>query len=138
MFAFDGAFVCLQGCDIWEVTPSGSEVLVFGHSADLYYLSWHPAKPDIFATACESSRVFLWDAATRDMCRTCSVGFKARACAFSCLPLAGEAHHLAVGGDKGDLIVLNEINLQPVFNAKDLSQVSRSQAYYWVTSPAHA
>jgi len=109
-------------CDVWEVTQSGSEVLIFGHNADLYHLAWHPSKPDVFATACESARVFVWDAASRDMQRTCSVGFKARVCAFSSTAMAGDAHHLAVGGDKGDIIVLNESNLQPVFNAKDLNQ----------------
>lgn len=126
-----------QGCDIYEATPSGCEVLVFGHNADLYSLAWHPAKPDVFATACESSRVSIWDAGSRDMSRSCSVGFKARACAFSVKPLSGEAHHLAVGGDKGDLIVVNEANMQPLFNAKDFSQVllGRSSGCTYVQSP---
>ena len=61
-----------------------------GHEADLYSIEWHPVKPHIFATACESSRLFVFDAQKRIVLKTCKVGFLGRACAWSSAPIQSE------------------------------------------------
>ena len=38
--------------DIWEVDDT-PEVLIYGHSSDLYGVAWDPAHPTVFATASE-------------------------------------------------------------------------------------
>ena len=38
-----------------------------GHTADVYACAWHPRKPYKFATACDSSNVFLWNARRRQL-----------------------------------------------------------------------
>ena len=121
-------------CDVWEVAPDAQEVLVNGHTADLHGVAWHPVKPNVFASTCESSRIFVWDARDRAMLRTCSVGFAAKKCAFSAGPLggvggAGGSHHLAIGGKQGRLIVLDEQTLRPIFEAKDCGQAIADLKY---------
>ena len=96
------AFVAgTTSCDVWELGGAASRVLVYGHMADLYGVCAHPRNPSIWATACESDRVFVWSAEKRDMTATCQVGFIARACAFS---QCGK--HIAVGGKHGRLKIL--------------------------------
>ena len=56
----------------------------------------------MFATACESERIFVWDAAKRELQRTCSIGYKGRSCAFS-----SDGKHLAVGTRSGRVRVLD-------------------------------
>ncbi|KAK3262979.1 hypothetical protein CYMTET_28194, partial [Cymbomonas tetramitiformis] len=94
-------------CDIWEVDET-PEVMIYGHSADLYGLAVNPVRPERFATACESDRVFLFDAVRRHMLRTVSLGgIKARSVAFS-----PDGAHLAVGMRNGGLNVLEADTLQ--------------------------
>lgn len=38
-----------------------------GHTNDVYACAWHPKKPYKFATACDSSNVFLWNARRRQL-----------------------------------------------------------------------
>jgi microtubule-associated protein-like 6 len=38
--------------DIWEIDDT-PEVLIYGHSADLYGVAWDPTNPTVFATASE-------------------------------------------------------------------------------------
>jgi hypothetical protein len=75
---------------------------------------WHPGKPHLFASACESARVSLWDARTRTLQRSAPLGFAGHACAFSSSAVGGATgkHHLAVGGKHGHVKVVDETNLQ--------------------------
>ena len=81
------------------------EVLIFGHSSDVWSVSWHPTKPNVFATASDGDRVDVWDATERDLLRTSPIGFVARAVAFSAGPVGGGGCHIAVGGEKGHIKV---------------------------------
>lgn len=121
-------------CDVWEVSER-PEVIMKGHSAHLYAICWHPAKRDVFVSAAESGRVFVWDAGETRLLRHGAAGFPARALAVSHTPLAGEmaapssvstvtaggvgvverSHHVAVGGKNGELIILDEGTLEPIF-----------------------
>jgi hypothetical protein len=49
-------------------------VQVYGHIADLYAVATHPADPDVFASAAEADRVFLWNAADHNLIRTSPTG----------------------------------------------------------------
>lgn len=68
------------------------------------------AKPHVFASVSDAQRLNLWDASARDLLRTASVGFAAKAVAISPVPLVGAsgkpAHHVAVGGRGGKLRIL--------------------------------
>lgn len=77
----------------------------FGHSADIWDVAFHPLLPHICATASDNSRVYIWDTEAKDLLRTATVGFMARAIAFSSAPMEGDSHHLAVGGAKGHIRV---------------------------------
>lgn len=117
-------------CDVWEVSER-PVVVMKGHSADLYAICWHPTKPDVFISAAESGRVFVWDAVGTGLLRHGTAGFPARAVAVSNTPLAGSmvatsrpgeakgaperSHHIAVGGKNGELVILDEGTFQPVF-----------------------
>ena len=132
----DGFVIGTNRCDVWEVSKGDDsawamEVLIYGHTADLYGLCWHPALPTVFATAAESSRVFIWDAEDRVVLATCGVGFACRSVAFSPNRIdAGDGsptHHLAVGGKAGRLRVLavqlgEQTTVKPMFDAKDCTQ----------------
>jgi len=101
-------------CDVWEVDDKPS-ALIHGHAADLYYVAWHPLKPNVFASACESSKLSVWDASARELVLSASVGFHARVCTFSTGAMEEDgAHHLAVGGKSGKLRVLHEETLAPI------------------------
>ena len=43
------------------------EVLVQGHTDDVFGMAFHPKKPHKFATVCDSSNVFLWNAKRRQL-----------------------------------------------------------------------
>jgi len=108
----------------------GVTTFIDGHEADLYSIEWHPTKPEVFATACESSRLFVFDAQRRVVMKTCKVGFLARACAWSSAPVSGSpSHHLAIGGKSGKVKVLAEDNLQPLFEFHDLRQPITDMKY---------
>ncbi|KAK9809912.1 hypothetical protein WJX72_001539 [[Myrmecia] bisecta] len=104
---------------IWRISSTSQELLIPGHSSDLTCVSWHPANADIMATACQSNRIFVWDARKCDMLRTAALGFTAVVLTFSTLPISGDAHHLAVGASNGRIMVLSETDLRPVAEAKD-------------------
>ncbi|KAK3276728.1 hypothetical protein CYMTET_15223 [Cymbomonas tetramitiformis] len=104
-------------CDVWEVDET-PEPLIFGHSADLYQVAWHPRFPEIFATACESTRVCLFDAAKRALIRNTNVGFQARSVCFSQQPVGG-SHHLAIGGKSGRVKIVDEPTLQTLCSIKE-------------------
>jgi microtubule-associated protein-like 5 len=80
--AFPEFIAGTDGCDIWEVDRD-PRVLVEGHEDDVYVCAVHPALPHIFATACSSNRVRVWDARTRDVHRSASIGFACAGVAFS-------------------------------------------------------
>ena len=105
-------------CDIWEIDDdqqtTSVNTLIYGHTADLYGIAWHPLRPNVFATACESERIFVWDAAKRELQRTCSIGYKGRSCAFS-----SDGKHLAVGTRSGRVRVLDAETLQPLYGWHD-------------------
>jgi microtubule-associated protein-like 6 len=58
-------------------------VLVDGHTADLYGVARSAASAELFATACDSSRLKLWDAVARRALCEVPVGAAARCVAFS-------------------------------------------------------
>lgn len=80
-------------------------MLIYGHAGDLWGVCFHPKKPNICATVCDSNRIFIWDNDVRDMVRTAYIGFAGRTGAFSSAPVGGGGHHLAIGGAKGHLKV---------------------------------
>lgn len=73
--------------DLWRIEEaSGSaDVLIFGHSADLYALAFNPVKAHVFATAAEQDRIFVWDGRRRKLLRTTSMGKEVRTAALSFL-----------------------------------------------------
>ena len=88
-------------CDIWEVDDSPS-VLVYGHSADVYGLAWHPDPSKmVYATASEAGRVYVWDAKRRKILYSVAMGAKCRSVAFS-----PDGKHIAVGMRDGGLKIV--------------------------------
>jgi len=107
--SFPGSEVFMAGtshCDIWEV-DADPEVLIYGHTADLYGCCFHPNKPHRFVTVCESSSIFVWNAKKRQLSARCSVQAKAR---MACISPNGQ--HLAVGCAGGRMRVLLMENLK--------------------------
>ena len=101
--SYPGTEVFMAGtshCDIWEV-DADPEVLIYGHTADLYGCCFHPNKPHRFVTVCESSNIFVWNAKKRQLSARCSVKAKAR---MACISPDGQ--HLAVGCAGGRMRVL--------------------------------
>ena len=137
-----------DACDVWEVEYKDGEdvptigVQVHGHMADLHAVATHPADPNVFASAAEADRVFLWNASDRTLTRTAPAGLVARSAAFSVDPVRLDArafpgwqpwvmrkmgtsskykaekakagHHLAIGGANGGIAVLDGVTLQPL------------------------
>lgn len=93
------------------------EVMIYGHSADVWGLAQHPAKPNVCATVCDGNRVFVWDTAARDLLRTAPLGFGGRAAAFSNAPVNG-GYHLAIGGVKGHLKARGTLNFRYTFTGQ--------------------
>ena len=58
-------------------------VLIEGHEDDLYCTATHPANPNIFATACASNRLRIWDSSVLDVVKSASMGFACAAVAYS-------------------------------------------------------
>lgn len=98
--------------DIWEIDET-PEVLIYGHSADLYGVAWDPTNPTVFATAAEGENVFVWCAARRRLLRMVALGNKGR-----CLHFSPDGAHLAVGCKNGGLHVLDARSLQRAHWAK--------------------
>ena len=100
----DGGDVFIAGtraCDIWEI-DNDPEVLIFGHTSDLYGCAFNPVVPTQYVTACDSSKVFLWDVKERWLQKVFEVGSAARAAAFS-----PDGAHLAVGLVDGRIKVID-------------------------------
>jgi hypothetical protein len=57
-----------------EEASGSADVLIFGHSADLYALAFNLVKAHVFATAAEQDRIFVWDGRRRKLLRTTSMG----------------------------------------------------------------
>ena len=77
-----------------------------GHSGDVYFIAFHPAKPNIFCTTADSGHIHIWDSSLRQMMQCAPVGFKPRVCAFSTTPVGqSNSFHVAVGGEKGNIRV---------------------------------
>ena len=93
-------------CDLWEVDDT-PEVLVFGHSDEVYCAAFHPLVSSKVVTASFSSFIFVWNLKKRVLVTKCSAGFKVRSVAFS----NPDGSHLAIGGVNGKMIVLNASNL---------------------------
>jgi echinoderm microtubule-associated protein-like 6 len=99
------------------------EVLVYGHAGSVQGMAWHPERAAVFATACHASRVFVFDASCREVIKTCVIGFSLQVCAWSTVPICHKtSHHLAVGGTKGKVMILDELTLRPVWQGKDSQQ----------------
>eukprot|EP00238_Polyblepharides_amylifera_P000834 CAMPEP_0196571110 /NCGR_PEP_ID=MMETSP1081-20130531/1276_1 /TAXON_ID=36882 /ORGANISM="Pyramimonas amylifera, Strain CCMP720" /LENGTH=507 /DNA_ID=CAMNT_0041887893 /DNA_START=231 /DNA_END=1754 /DNA_ORIENTATION=- len=129
----EGGDVFIAGtdnCDIWEVDKD-PEPLVFGHSGPVNCVATHPAKPAVFASVISvgslqrgAGRVLLWQADMRSLTRSASVNYACKSCSFSCSALGSSAvddspsHHLAVGGDGGHLLVLEEGTFATIFKDK--------------------
>ena len=95
-----------SSCDIWEVDQD-PEVLIYGHSADLYGVAFHPDRSlaHVFATACDSSRVFIWDARNRRRLAAVECASNARSAAFA--TTANGGGELAVGLVDGSVEVFD-------------------------------
>ena len=77
-----------------------------GHSGDVYFVAFHPTKPNIFATVSDSGHAHLWDAGLRQMTHCVPLGWDPRAIAFSQGPLgASGGFHVAVGSQFGQVKV---------------------------------
>lgn len=89
---------------------SGADLqLVAGNSDELHGLAVHPTNGSLFASACDSGDVKLWDGRQRRLLRATNVGFPIRAVAFSSC-----GKHLAVGGNNGKLKIMKSDTLQPL------------------------
>eukprot|EP00879_Flechtneria_rotunda_P024837 GHRR01026355.1.p1 GENE.GHRR01026355.1~~GHRR01026355.1.p1 ORF type:complete len:592 (+),score=205.53 GHRR01026355.1:240-1778(+) len=119
----------LDSC-VWEVSTSGAQqdVLVAGHASDVWAVACHPANPNMAATACDGNKIYVWDLQARVLARCASVGFVCRALTFSPVPYgsaggAGDgSYHIAVGGAKGHIRVVTELELRPVWEGRDSTQ----------------
>jgi hypothetical protein len=98
------------------------EVLVFGHHHAVQSVAWHPLKPHLFVSACEGQRVMLWSAELRHMVRSAKTAFPCTAVAISERAMTTSAadgtpgHHIAVGGAKGQILVLDEVTFAPLYS----------------------
>jgi len=110
----DVFMVGTMGCDIFEV-GSVPQMLIEGHSADVYGLSMNPNHAHIFATAAESSKVGIWDISRRTNIRLVETARVARSVAWS-----PDGNQLAIGCRDGELQVLEfHPVMQQVFWATD-------------------
>lgn len=114
---------------------SSYEPLIYSHMASAEGLAWHPTLHHHYATSCDSSHVFYWNASLRQLVAKCSIGrgMRARALAFS-----PSGAHLAVGCACGTLKVIlvdcgalpalsQEVCSRPSEVHKELSMVLRLQ-----------
>ena len=95
-----------SACDVWEV-DADPEILVYGHSADLYGCAFHPDPQfaHVYATASDSSRVFIWDARARRRLTAVECAAAARSVAFATTTNGGG--ELAVGLVDGSVEVFD-------------------------------
>ena len=101
------------GSQIIQIHPhqQQQEVLMYGHSHDVWAVAFHPAKPRVCVTVCDGSRVYVWDFARRDLARAATVGFTARAVTVSSQGYGPSgSFHIAVGADNGKIKVSHSIS----------------------------
>lgn len=115
-----GSDVILVGTsarDAWTANlhpeSESTRVVVKGHASRVRHACWHPRRPDVFFTACESGEVCARDA-TRAETRVARVGFAASAVAVTRDAVDGGSHHVAVAGTEGEIAVLDERTLKIV------------------------
>eukprot|EP00892_Ulva_mutabilis_P007281 jgi/Ulvmu1/4925/UM203_0004.1 len=107
-------------CDIWEVHDAQQEVIMYGNGSAMHAVAWHPVRTAVFASASDAPRVFVCDANARSVIKTCPTGMPCRSAAWSPRALrAGHMHHLALGGAKGRILVLDEESLRPITDLRD-------------------
>ncbi|CAG9465779.1 unnamed protein product [Pedinophyceae sp. YPF-701] len=132
--------------DIWEVDDS-PQVLIDGHMDDINKVACHPKDADVFATCDITGRVYLWNARGRVLLRSATMQMQCIAIDFSKEPVArdrklypqwqqpaGEkgaagGYHLAIGGAKGRLIVLDAVTLQPIIYHRRFQKEIREVRY---------
>ena len=111
----DVILVGTSSCDAWTVNlhpeSESTRVVVKGHASRVRHACWHPRRPDVFFTACESGEVCARDA-TRAETRVARVGFAASAIAVTRDAVDGASHHVAVAGTEGEIAVLDERTLE--------------------------
>jgi echinoderm microtubule-associated protein-like 6 len=74
--------------------------------------------------------VLGFDAACRDVIKTCALGCGLRSAAWSTTPMPdGVFHHLAAGGAKGRLVILDEETLKPMWDTRDTRQAITDLKY---------
>ena len=120
------AIDCASGSDVILVGTSSCErrtvnlhpesestrVVVKGHASRVRHACWHPRRPDVFFTACESGEVCARDA-TRAETRVARVGFAASAIAVTPDRRMTERRTpVAVAGTEGEIAVLDERTLE--------------------------
>jgi WD40 repeat protein len=97
-----GVLVGTSGCDVVRVSGEGVVAMVVdGHTADLHGVARSPVDGRLFATACDSAKVKVWDAQARCALLELRVGGAARAVCFS-----RDGAWLAVGLLDGSVEVL--------------------------------
>ena len=130
--------------DIWEVDED-PQILVEGHTGSTDSCAVHPTDPNIFATVDKEGLCYLWDARLRCLRRCAKLdAFKGDSIAFSndefpadsMLPhwrpggkQGGQGYHLAVGSERGRLVILDAETLQPIVTQKRCRQAIRDIAY---------
>lgn len=93
---------------------------MYGNNGAVHAVAWHPVRTALFAIASDAPRVFVCDANARSVIKTCATGTPCRAAAWSTRPLrGGHMHHLALGGAKGRIVVLDEESLRPVSDLRE-------------------
>ena len=97
-----GVLVGTSGCDVVRLSGEGAVAMVVdGHTADLHGVARSPVDGRLFATACDSAKVKVWDAQARCALLELRVGGPARAVCFS-----SDGGRLAVGLLDGSVEVL--------------------------------
>lgn len=93
---------------------------MYGNNGALHAIAWHPVRTALFAAASDAPRVFVCDADARSVIKTCATGTPCRSVAWSPRALRGShIHHLALGGAKGRIIILEEESLRPISDLRE-------------------
>ncbi|KAG1660169.1 hypothetical protein FOA52_005269 [Chlamydomonas sp. UWO 241] len=117
----DRIVVGTSNCDVVEIDSDHVDMLMDGHSGDIWAVAFHPEKPNVFMSVSDSGHLHLVDAAERKMIDVLALSWKPRAVAFSVAPI-GHSYHIAVGGALGCIKILNEDGLDIIKEFKDSKQ----------------
>jgi len=117
----DRILVGTSNCDVVEIADGEVEMLMDGHAGDIWGVAFHPAKPEVFASVADSGHLHLVDADARKMINVLALDWKPRAVTFSSAPVDA-SYHLAVGGAKGVVRILDEDSLDILKEIKDSKQ----------------